>query len=95
MTTVNSTSGGGFGIGAQVGVQDASPTDPSGWPAEPSGIIVRSAGSALQGVWGRASGGRLWIVEFDEPQTNAQGDGPFATASLHEKYLELAPEIDQ
>jgi hypothetical protein len=85
---------GDFGIGAQVHLRDASPSDPSPWPYEPSGIIVRSGGSALAGVWGRAAGGRMWWVQFDEPQSNAQGDGPFATAQVHEKYLELAPTVD-
>jgi hypothetical protein len=82
-----------FGIAAQVFVRDASPTDPSPWPESPSGVIVRSAGSALQGVWGKA-GGRLWLVEFDEPQRNSAGDGPFATAQVHEKFLELAPAYE-
>ncbi len=88
------TNGDFFGIGVQVFVRDASPTDPSQWPAEPSGIIVRTAGSALHGVWGSAGGGRVWWVEFDEPQTNSSGDGPFATAQVHEKYLETAPPFE-
>jgi hypothetical protein len=83
-----------FGVAAQVVVRDASVTDPSPWPDEPGGIIVRSAGSAIQGVWGRGGGGRLWWIEFDQPQHNADGDGPFATAQVHEKYLELLPAYD-
>lgn len=86
---------GDFGIGAQVFVRDASATDPSPWPASPSGIILRTAGSALQGVWGGAGGGRMWWVEFDEPQTNADGGGPYATAQVHEKFLELAPPFTE
>lgn len=85
--------GSGFGIGAQVGVQDASSTDLSPWPDDPSGIIVRAGGSALAGVWGRGGGARAWIVEFDEPQSNRDGGGPFATAQILEKYLELAPPV--
>lgn len=83
-----------FGIGAQVIVRDASASDRAPWPAEPSGIIIRSGGSALAGVWGRAGGGRMWWVEFDEPQTNTTGDGPFSAAQVHEKYLELAPPVE-
>jgi hypothetical protein len=86
---------GDFGIGAQVFVRDASATDPSPWPASPSGIILRTAGSALQGVWGGAGGGRMWWVEFDEPQTNSDGGGPYATAQVHEKFLELAPPFTE
>lgn len=85
--------GDSFGIGAQVFVRDASAADTAPWPQYPSGIILRTAGSALSGVWGRAAG-RLWLVEFDAPQINADGTGPFATAQVHEKYLELAPAID-
>jgi hypothetical protein len=83
-----------FGIGAQVFVHDASGIDRAAWPAEPSGVIVRAGGSALAGVWGRGGGGRMWWVEFDEPQSNAEGDGPFTTAQVHEKYLELAPPVE-
>ena len=82
-----------FGIGAQVYVRDASAKDASPWPGEPSGVIVRAGGSALAGVWGRGGGGRMWWVEFDEPQSNAKGDGPLATAQVYEKYLELAPPV--
>lgn len=83
-----------FGVGVQVFVQDASPADPSPWPEEPSGIIVRSAGSAIHGVWGRAGGARIWWVEFDEPQFNSRGEGPFPTAHVHEKYLVTAPPYE-
>lgn len=85
---------GDFGIGAQVSVRDASSTDASPWPGEPTGIIVRSGGSALAGVWGRGGGSRIWWIDFDEPQINAEGDGPFATAQVNEKYLELAPPVE-
>lgn len=85
-----------FGIGAQVFVRDASAADTSPWPASPSGIIQRAGGSAVAGVWGRAAaGGRLWWVEFDEPQLNADGDGPFASAQVLEKFLELAPPVSE
>ncbi|MCU1508183.1 MAG: hypothetical protein JWR53_516 [Glaciihabitans sp.] len=84
-----------FGIGAQVFVSDASDVDRSPWPSEPSGIISRAGGSAVARVWGKAAiGGRLWWIEFDEPQVNADGEGPFSSAQVLEKYLELAPPID-
>lgn len=83
----------GFGVGSQVHVRDASPTDPSPWPGEPSGIIVRSGGSAIAGVWGRAARARMWWVDFDEEQTDLRGDGRHRGAQLAEKYLELAPPL--
>ena len=82
-----------FGIGAQVVVRAANAGEPSPWPHEPSGVIVRSGGSALAGVWGRGGGGRMWWVEFDEPQSNSDGDGPFPSAQVHERFLELAPPM--
>jgi hypothetical protein len=82
-----------FGIGAQVHLRDATATDPSPWPDEPSAIIVRAGGSAVNSVWGRNGGGRMWWIEFDEPQQGSAGDGPFSTALVHEKYLELAPPV--
>ena len=82
-----------YGIGAQVFVAAGGAGDPAPWPAEPSGVIVRAGGSALAGVWGRGGGGRMWWVEFDEPQFNSTGDGPFLSAQVHERFLELAPPL--
>lgn len=82
-----------FGIGAQVFVHAAAAGEFSPWPGEPSGVIVRSGGSALAGVWGRGGGARMWWVEFDEPQRNSDGDGPFPSAQVHERFLELAPPV--
>lgn len=82
-----------FGVGAQVFVRDASPTDVSPWPSEPSGIIVRSGGSAIGGVWGKAERARQWLITFDEPQTDASGL-THVSAQVAEKYLELAPPFD-
>jgi len=85
---------GQFGIGAQVHVRDASPRDRSGWPGEPSGVIVRSGGSGIDGAWGAAASVRMWWVEFDEEQTNADGTTRHTGAQLAERYLELAPPYD-
>ncbi|MES2092408.1 MAG: hypothetical protein V4531_01175 [Actinomycetota bacterium] len=84
-----------FGIGSQVVVHAAAVGEFSSWPDEPSGVIVRSGGSALAGVWGRAGGGRMWWVQFDQPQSNSKGDGPFLSAQVHEKFLELAPPVSE
>lgn len=87
------TSTDGFGIGAQVHVRDDGSTL-SPWPTEPSGVIVRAAGSAVHGVWGKAGGGRMWLIAFDEPQVSSDGEGPFDSAQVHERFLELAPPVD-
>ena len=75
-------------------MRDASPTDPSQWPTEPSGIVVRAGGSALAGVWGRGERVRSWWVEFDDSQMRSDGEGPFRSAQVAERYLELAPPMD-
>ncbi len=74
-------------------VRDASMSDLSPWPAEPTGLVVRQGGSALSGVWGRGERGRSWWVEFDGSQMRADGEGPFRSAQVAERYLELAPPI--
>jgi hypothetical protein len=83
-----------FGVGAQVFVRDVSASDRSSWPTSPSGVIVGAGGSPIQGVWGSAMGGRMWNIEFDEPQIQDDGAGPFDSAQINERYLELAPPID-
>ncbi|MEP6479261.1 MAG: hypothetical protein ABJB03_07710 [Rhodoglobus sp.] len=83
-----------FGIGAQVVVRDEPSGDVSPWRNEPTGVIVRAGGSAIGGVWGKgAAGGRIWVISFDEPATTSDGEGPFESAQVHERFLELAPPI--
>lgn len=83
-----------FGIGAQVYVETLSADDPSPWPDEPSGIIVGSGGAAIQNVTNSGGPTRIWIVEFDSPQTHLDGTGGHTSAQVHEKYLHLAPPVD-
>lgn len=81
-----------IGIGVQVFVEDASPTDRSPWPAEPSGVVI-DRGSSVPGAPGLTSA--MWRIDFDEPQNNADGNGPFSTALVHERFLHLAPAVDE
>ncbi len=78
-----------IGIGVQVFVEDASPTDRSSWPTEPSGIVI-DRGANVPGALGT---GGVWRIEFDEPQNNADGNGPFSIALVHERFLHLAPAV--
>ena len=90
-----------FGVGAQVWVRstasgDSASGDSSPWDGEPTGIIVRSGGSAINAVWGSAAvGGRIWVIAFDEPATTVDGDGPFESAQVNERFLELAPPYQE
>jgi len=82
-----------FGIGAQVYVEAVSDDDRSPWPDEPSGIITGIGGAAIQRVTNSGGPTRIWIVEFDEPQTHADGTSGHSRAQVHEKYLHLAPPV--
>ena len=83
-----------FGIGAQVYVEAASADDPSPWPEEPSGIIVGAGGAAIQRVTNAGGPTRMWLVEFDTPQTRSDGSRDHVAAQVHEKYLHLAPPVE-
>jgi hypothetical protein len=83
-----------FGIGAQVYVESVSADDPSPWPDEPSGIIVGTGGAAIQRVTNSGGPTRIWVVEFDSPQTHLDGTAGHTSAQVHEKYLHLAPPVD-
>ena len=61
------------------------------WPAEPLGTIVPwpTKDSELfvlvDHAWGQQ---RAYFVLFDEPQLDADGDGPYYKAEVWERYIE-------
>jgi hypothetical protein len=66
------------------------------WPAEPLGIIEPIFGEASHVVsggipsdWPRRADGTLheFMVLFDEPQRDGDGDGPYPAALIWETYL--------
>jgi hypothetical protein len=61
----------GVRLGARVRVSPG-----FGWPSEPTGV-VRSIFSGMHGV----------LVEFDEPQRDADDDGPYVRARIPEHGL--------
>ena len=76
-------------IGTRVRVRRDPDFGPGPWPAEPIGRIV----GVPQEVHGRDGALTTYWVEFDEPQMDAEGDGPYGTSQVLEKYLELADDI--
>jgi hypothetical protein len=72
-----------FGPGDRVRVhQDPGFGGP--WPAEPSGVVT-SAGEVREFPTGLR---RFYWVTFDEPQLDADGDGPYIDAAeVNEIYL--------
>lgn len=72
-------------IGTRVKVRCDPDFGPGPWPAEPTATVI----GLPQVVEGRAGELTTYWVEFDEPQTDADGDGPYSTSQVLAKYLEL------
>ena len=72
------------------------------WPAQPVGVIEPFMGEPFAvldtaripvNVPDEERGPiREYMVRFDEPQLDADGDGPYAVATIWEKYLEPLDE---
>jgi hypothetical protein len=77
----------GIRYGQRVRVRQDPEHGPGPWPAEPLGVIVSFRGRIVDTTWGPR---RMLWVRFDEPQTDADGDGPYITAEVLETYLEPA-----
>lgn len=66
---------------------------PGPWPDEPTGTVVASPqGSASETVETTSGVRRMYWVVFDEPQFDVEGDGPFPSAQVLDKYLEVLVE---
>lgn len=59
---------------------------PGPWPSEPLGTV------ASHELIGTAQGPeRTYWITFDEPQLDTDGDGPYVSSQVLERYLEPAP----
>ena len=83
-----------IGVGAQVFVLSSDEDGTTPWPEGPTGVVVRAGGSAWQGVTGISGSRRSWTIEFSEPQRDRDGQGPYESAQVPERYLRLAPVGD-
>lgn len=64
---------------------------PGPWPAESTGqIVALPSGDPFSVVETRRGIERMWWIRFDEPQRDVDGDGPYATAQVLERYLRPA-----
>jgi hypothetical protein len=89
---VNDEQSAEYRAGERVRVRRDQEHGPGPWPAEPTGIAVAHPASADGTPWvmtQTVSGPRrsYWIV-FDDPQFDADGDGPYGSSEVLEKYLE-------
>lgn len=76
--------GDGWETGARVHVRQDPEFGPGPWPAEPTGT-VRSGPEIIEGTRGLMA---TYWVQFDEPQYDTDGDGPYDSSQVLGKYLE-------
>jgi len=79
---------GPFELGDRVIVRQDRVHPPGPFPAEPTGTIV-SSGMPTMTTRGLR---RTYGDEFDEPQLDADGDGPYVFADVLDVYLERIEE---
>lgn len=76
--------------GQRVRVRQDRDFPPGPWPAEPTGRVTAfSDGAVCREVVTQQGVQRLCLVAFDEPQLDADGDSPYLSSEVLEKYLEL------
>ncbi|MEA2787180.1 MAG: hypothetical protein QOF71_3284 [Candidatus Eremiobacteraeota bacterium] len=76
-------------IGARVRVHQDPDYGPGPWPNEPVGTISEAPGGSSYGLVRTVSGPTMqYYVVFDEPQVDADGDGPYAASEILSIYLE-------
>jgi hypothetical protein len=63
---------------------------PGPWPAEPTGTVIVSPydGTESSTVMTVRGPEPQYVVEFDHPQLDAEGDGPYTMSQVRECYLE-------
>jgi hypothetical protein len=83
-------------LGTRVRVRRDPIFGPGPWPAEPTGTIIEAPDDSplyshgTPFTWAETVRGpelQYWIA-FDEPQVDADGDGPYARSQVSAKYLE-------
>ena len=73
--------------GARVIVRRDPDFGPGPWPDEPLGTV-----GTYEMVETRQGRERIYMVQFDVPQLDTDGDGPYASSQVLERYLEpVAP----
>jgi hypothetical protein len=77
----------GLGPGVRVRVR-RDPAWDGPWPSEPTGTIEPVLGEPFRLVEHRNGTVREFMVVFDEPCLDADGDGPYEAAVIWEQYLE-------
>lgn len=77
-------------VGTRVRVRRDPVHGPGPWPGEPTGTVVESPDHLPFTVVPTLQGPTLYYwVDFDEPQFDADGDGPYASSQVTTSYIEL------
>jgi hypothetical protein len=80
-----------YQVGSRVQVMRDPEFGPGPWPAEPTGRVTSSpSGEPFVVVQTRKGPERTWWITFDEPQRDADGDGPYTRSQVLERYLRPA-----
>ena len=94
MKRVSHIAGTEFQAGERVRVRRDQEYGPAPWPAEPTGTIASHPASTQTAPWvivETVSGPRRsYLIVFDEPQFDPDGDGPYGSSEVLDKYLERA-----
>jgi hypothetical protein len=81
-----------LGVGSRVLVVQDPQFGPGSWPSQPTGRIVAfPTGEAFLEVGTRQGLERSSWVAFDEPQRDADGDGPYRESQVLERHLRPVP----
>jgi hypothetical protein len=75
-------------VGQRVRVRPVAGAGPGPWPSEPTGCIsIYPDGSEHRKIATVTGEQRMWMVIFDEPQHDADGDGPYDQCPVLESQL--------
>jgi hypothetical protein len=79
-------------LGTRVRVHRDALYGPGPWPAEPTGRVESLGGHSYEEIETRQGPDRMYFVQFDEPQYDADGDGPYKSSQVLGRYLERLAE---
>jgi hypothetical protein len=87
-------SGHQYELGERVVVRQDPDEGPGPWPAQPTGTIAEHPLADDGGFWRptdtTTGPARFYWVVFDEPQMDAEGDGPYFESEVLDIYLDRA-----
>ncbi len=67
---------------------------PGPWPFEPRGVVSGRVSPYFAVVQTLQGPERTYWIAFDEPQQDAEGDGPYDSSQVLERYLEIVITTD-